>query len=313
MSNKPDKPSQDSCVEENEKQEKATWDNTAVDIFIKVCVGETLAKNRAGSHFTKVGWKNVVKKFNGLAKRNYKYKQLKNKWTALRKDWHQWASLVGKETGLGWDPVKQTINASNEWWDKKMKENPDVGKFRTRGLRNVDQLNILFKDNAVTGEGAWAPSQGFGVDVDNAPGLEEENDNIMLEDDSEYAETYNPEIENIGEREQNRIPSHIEALTQEKGNSKKIDGKKPGIGVMVSKQLQLGAIANRSSASKNQDRPGCSIEEVMKIVEEIPEIVEDDELFMKAADILTDRRNREMFIALKHSNRQVMWLKNKKI
>ncbi|RVW48936.1 hypothetical protein CK203_095660 [Vitis vinifera] len=25
------------------------------------------------------------------------------------------------ETGLGWDPMRQTINASNEWWDKKLK------------------------------------------------------------------------------------------------------------------------------------------------------------------------------------------------
>ncbi|CAN6583421.1 unnamed protein product [Malus baccata var. baccata] len=28
---------------------------------------------------------------------------------------------VGKETGLGWDPVKQTIIASDEWWEKKVK------------------------------------------------------------------------------------------------------------------------------------------------------------------------------------------------
>ncbi|KAL6350495.1 hypothetical protein AAG906_019142 [Vitis piasezkii] len=25
------------------------------------------------------------------------------------------------ETGLGWDPMRQTINLSNEWWDKKLK------------------------------------------------------------------------------------------------------------------------------------------------------------------------------------------------
>ncbi|RVX13117.1 hypothetical protein CK203_018055 [Vitis vinifera] len=48
-------------------------------------------------------------------------RQLKNKWSSLKKDWQLWNTLIGKETGLGWDPMRQTINASNEWWDKKLK------------------------------------------------------------------------------------------------------------------------------------------------------------------------------------------------
>ena len=27
----------------------------------------------------------------------------------------------GSTTGLEWDLMRQTINASNEWWDKKLK------------------------------------------------------------------------------------------------------------------------------------------------------------------------------------------------
>ncbi|KAL6328079.1 hypothetical protein AAG906_033353 [Vitis piasezkii] len=65
--------------------------------------------------------------------------------------------------------MRQTINASNEWWDKKLKENPEAIKFKTKGLKNVEQLDILFKDIIATGEGAWAPSQGFvGQDVDDS-------------------------------------------------------------------------------------------------------------------------------------------------
>ncbi|KAM1091075.1 hypothetical protein PS2_018241 [Malus domestica] len=33
------------------------------------------------------------------------------------------------ETGLGWDPVKQTIIASDEWWEKKVKENSEVANI----------------------------------------------------------------------------------------------------------------------------------------------------------------------------------------
>ena len=42
-----------------------------------------------------------------------------------------------------------------------MQENPDASKFRTKGLRSADQLDILFRDVAATGEGSWAPSMGF--------------------------------------------------------------------------------------------------------------------------------------------------------
>ena len=34
-------------------------------------------------------------------------------------------------------------------------------KFRHKGLKNADELDILFKDVAATGEGAWAPSTNF--------------------------------------------------------------------------------------------------------------------------------------------------------
>lgn len=81
----------------------------------------------------------------------------------------------------------------------------------------------------------------------------------------------------------------------------------------VSQQLDvlLDAVAKKSF--KGKDKPGCSIGEVMQMVEGIPEIVEDDELFMKAADILTESQNREMFVALREKTRQIMWLKHKKV
>ncbi|KAL6282524.1 hypothetical protein ACE6H2_013453 [Prunus campanulata] len=304
MSNNIVNPSQNESREEKEKQEKAKWDDKGTEVFIKICVAETLGGNRPSSHFNKVGWKNIIKKFNDITKRNYDYRQLKNKWTGLKKEWQLWTSLVAKETGLGWDPVKQTIKATDEWWDKKIKEKPEVARFRTHGLKHVDQLDILFKDVAVTGEGAWAPSQGFMVeDVDNGPAIGEHNEEILVEGQDDFG--YNTDL-NVG------LEDIVDVETD---NKRKRDSKRPGVGVKVTKRLDsiLHAIENRSSTFKSKDKAGCSIEEVMQVVEGIPEIVNDDDLFMKAADILTERKNREMFIALKQPNRQVMWLTNKKV
>ena len=45
--------------------------------------------------------------------------QLKNKWDSLKKEWSVWHKLFAKETGLGWDSVKHTVDAPDEWWEKK--------------------------------------------------------------------------------------------------------------------------------------------------------------------------------------------------
>ncbi|KAM1080447.1 hypothetical protein ACFX13_015378 [Malus domestica] len=71
------------------------------------------------------------------------------------------------------------------------------------------------------------------------------------------------------------------------------------------KQLD-GILQAINNCSKSKDKPGCSIEEVMEVLEGMPEVVNDDELFMKVVDIFTERTNREMFVALKQSNRQII-------
>ena len=53
-----------------------------------------------------LGWKNVIKAFNNLTGRNYQYRQLKNKLSSLKKGWQLWNTLIGKETDLGWDPMR---------------------------------------------------------------------------------------------------------------------------------------------------------------------------------------------------------------
>lgn len=38
---------------------------------------------------------------------------------SLRKEWKVWYNLFGKVTGLGWNFEKNTVDASDEWWEKK--------------------------------------------------------------------------------------------------------------------------------------------------------------------------------------------------
>ena len=76
-----------------------------------------------------------------------------------------------------------------------MQEIPEAAKFWTKGPKNVDQLDILFKDIAVTGERAWILSQGFNINNEDVydPCLGEEFDYNF----EEGLDTFNHRFENV--------------------------------------------------------------------------------------------------------------------
>ena len=80
---------------------------------------------RPDTHFNKEGWRYVIQNFQKESGKSYGKAQLKNKWDSLKKEWRLWKELLGKETGLGWSISKQTIDASDEWWDEKIKVSID--------------------------------------------------------------------------------------------------------------------------------------------------------------------------------------------
>jgi hypothetical protein len=104
----------------NTQMKKVVWTEKMIEDYLDICITEIHAGNRLGTYFNKIGWKNVIDKFNEKAGKQYCYKQLKNKFDSLKKEWNIWKRLIGKETGFGWDPVKKTIDAPNDWWEKKL-------------------------------------------------------------------------------------------------------------------------------------------------------------------------------------------------
>ncbi|KAM3685305.1 hypothetical protein ACB094_11G108900 [Castanea mollissima] len=49
--------------------------------------------------------------------------QVKNKWDHLRGQCKVWKRLFEHETGLGYDPNIGKIDASDERWERKLKQN----------------------------------------------------------------------------------------------------------------------------------------------------------------------------------------------
>ncbi|KAH7667086.1 Myb/SANT-like domain-containing protein, partial [Dioscorea alata] len=161
------------------------WDDTNTEIFLKICVDEVQIGNRPHMHFTKEGWKNVISKFVARTGVSYNHKQLKNRWDSLKKEFSIWAKLVEHQTWLGWDPVKRTVIASDDWWERQRQENLEYLKWRNEGPKFLDMMEICFKyvvatgymalvpyaepssDNEVSNDNAYAQMNEVDIEVDN--------------------------------------------------------------------------------------------------------------------------------------------------
>ncbi|XP_062002831.1 uncharacterized protein LOC133720506 isoform X3 [Rosa rugosa] len=143
-------------------QVKAVWNDYNVSKFCDLCIKLVDAGRRPNTHFDREGWESLVVNFSKETGDNYDETQLKNKWDSLKIEWKLWKELVGKETGLGWNPSKGTVDAPAEWWHSKIQVNPEYAKLRKKGLNPEleEKLDRMFSNIIATGEHAWAPSCG---------------------------------------------------------------------------------------------------------------------------------------------------------
>ncbi|KAK5775608.1 L10-interacting MYB domain-containing protein-like [Gossypium arboreum] len=115
----------------------------------------------------------------------YSQRKLKNRWDALQKEWKVWKKLEGEDTGLGWNPIKITVDASDDWWESRLKVVPKAQKFKTSGIdpEFEGKLEQMFMGIVATGDKAWVPSSStlrsdFFEDVNNEIPEENEEENV---------------------------------------------------------------------------------------------------------------------------------------
>lgn len=96
---------------------KATWIHSFHEIFINLCLEQTLNGNRPGTHFTKEGWRNIVESFHAKTGARYDRRQLKNHWDSTKEQWRVWCKLTEAKS-MKWDPETKTFGASPEDWNK---------------------------------------------------------------------------------------------------------------------------------------------------------------------------------------------------
>nr|KJB82216.1 hypothetical protein B456_013G184300 [Gossypium raimondii] len=110
------------------------WDKRLTEIFCDICIKEILKGNRSGTYFTKDGWLKIMTNIEKETGKGFSQRQLKNRWDALKKEWKAWKKRKGEDIGLGWNPIKRTVDASDEWWESRLQVVPEVNIFRTSSI-----------------------------------------------------------------------------------------------------------------------------------------------------------------------------------
>ncbi|XP_061976713.1 L10-interacting MYB domain-containing protein-like isoform X1 [Populus nigra] len=316
----------DRGIETECKAVKAVWSRRSTHIFCDICIQAVQMGLRPGTHFSKHGWRYVIGQFEKESGQSFTKKQLKNKWDGIKKDWKIWKSLLGQENELGWDPNKQTVAASDDWWDEKIKAMPAAEKFRNSGIEPdlCSKYDFMF-----TGSSAWPTSSAVFID-------EEENDGNLMQPNVNIG----PAVHVEGSGDLGDEPTFVESLDEmltaacvdqdslqieEQGNDKKqkrVDesgtqsvkkGRNQSGGtVKLSRKLDrlMATVESGGSVtSRRRDAQGCSIIEVMDELHSMPDIVKGSGLHVFASEFFLLRTRREMWFAMREPKAKINWLK----
>ncbi|XP_062023267.1 L10-interacting MYB domain-containing protein-like [Rosa rugosa] len=272
-------------------KESAVWNEGLVDLFCDLCMKEVDNDNRPHTHFNPEGWANIISNFSKETGKEYTKKQLKNKWDSLKEHWKLWKELKGKETGLGWDHKKRTIDASEEWWHGKLEKNKEYAKFRKKGITPEFEVKLdkMFMGIAATGVHAYAPSSSLPI-----PRSPEQAGNREGSGDSED-----------NDQPKTTLPKRKRNERAEKGKGEIPKKEKVGGAAHLAKQIDrmCESIESRSTTTSMintsvQEGGGTSIKEVMKDVTSLPGAEQGSRLWFFATRLFLSSEKREMYCTM---------------
>ncbi|PSS14020.1 L10-interacting MYB domain-containing protein [Actinidia chinensis var. chinensis] len=132
---------------ENEP-DPATWTALEEKLLIQLMVKEVHEGNKSSTTFSKKGWKHIAEEFCDKTNKRHSGSQFRNKFNQLRTRYHRFSEML-KEPGFRWDPVLNTVIATDAVWDSYIQVNKNARRFRKKGCPMFNELGIIFGDLGV--------------------------------------------------------------------------------------------------------------------------------------------------------------------
>ncbi|GAV60919.1 DSPc domain-containing protein/Myb_DNA-bind_3 domain-containing protein [Cephalotus follicularis] len=297
----------------NEPVEKAMWEPHIVNIFCDICIKEIDNGGKPKSHFTKEAWKSLVETFGRETGRAYDYNKLKNKWDQLKKDYLLWRALLGADTGFGWDSEKRTVDASDDWWKRRIAENDKVKKFRTRGIHPEleDKLRTMFSSVVAYGGFAYAPSSCANhtgdVNALEGSGDSQDSDLNVSGEDIDITQAPYQVADSEGRMRKADIGVSYSRLKKGKKKAREKVGGATKMAAQIDRLIMI--IESQVRSDPTVDNSNCSISMVINMLDNLEDIIRGSELYMFATKLFCVKEKREMFFALGEDLR-ALWIRS---
>ncbi|XP_020599100.1 L10-interacting MYB domain-containing protein-like [Phalaenopsis equestris] len=212
--------------------------------------------------------------------REYDRLQMKKKWDQMKKEWKIRKELKRGSTSLGWDPIKRTVDAPNEWWTERLAVVPAAKKFKLSGIEpELEQkLDRMFGGVVATENYACSPSKiGFTGNAMNlgTPGGSVDFIDVPSPDQNEY--------ETISSSKHLRV----------------VDKRKIGASSLKKELSEAVSCFKTECQSSHSSR----IAETLEILSATTKIYADEELYLFAAGLLEDPVRRDFFVQMPATRR----------
>ena len=101
------------------------WPEAVERYFIDILLEEDAKGNMPQGQFKTGTWTAVVNEFNKRASKSYTKAQLTQKYQRLKQRHRTFSQLIAR-TGMGWDPISNTVTASDEAWAAAFAVSPSI-------------------------------------------------------------------------------------------------------------------------------------------------------------------------------------------
>ncbi|KAI3877983.1 hypothetical protein MKX03_027161 [Papaver bracteatum] len=141
----------------------ANWSQVHESYFIEMMLDKVqiCGENRQTGTFSKHDWDDIRKQYYTKFRLKYTLKSFKNKFTKLKEKYKYHKKLLEDNTGLGWDHVLCTVEASYEWWEEQVKNFPQTKTFCVSGCPEYPKLARIYSDTVATGNLRQAQDSDF--------------------------------------------------------------------------------------------------------------------------------------------------------
>ncbi|XP_009770395.1 L10-interacting MYB domain-containing protein-like [Nicotiana tabacum] len=275
-------------MQQRESQCRAKWTTSLTKTMLEVMVDQVHEGHMQNKSFSKKGWKCICDEFHKRTSLTWEKEQLKYRYAALRKQFATMKLLLN-HSDFKWEEITGLVTATDEAWDKYIKDNPDAETIRSTGCPFYKELSVIFADS-----GSKGTYNGSTRHKDCLPGSTLSQEDLSYSESEEGPDTNEQEI-------LQSVSSPTDIVCRKRGR-KGIDG-------AIAKAISEMAAASRLRASAmNKCNENFSITDCIRALDELEGV--DDQVYYAALDLFYNRAARELFLSLKVEKR-LTWLVGK--